>query len=73
MSRVGRRGEIVDRAISELAKSNANAAEIVKLRFFAGMTITEAADVMGISRRTADRLWSSERAWLAVELKVDED
>ena len=62
----------VDQALTELAKANANAAEIVKLRFFAGMTMTEAAKVMGISRRTADRLWSTARAWLAVELGIHE-
>lgn len=62
----------LDQALSELAKSNTNAAEIVKLRFFAGMTITEAAEVMGLSRRSADRLWSTARAWLAVELGLHE-
>ena len=55
-------------AIDELTKTNEKAATIVKLRFFVGMTIAEAADAIGISPRSANRLWDSARSWLAVEL-----
>ena len=41
------------------------AAELVKLRFFAGLTLGEAADALGLPRRTADRNWTFARAWLA--------
>ena len=41
------------------------AAELVKLRFFAGMTLGDAAEALGIPRRTADRHWAFARAWLA--------
>ena len=51
-----------------LAGSIPSAAELVKLRFFAGMTLGEAADALGIPRRTADRHWAFARAWLAAAL-----
>jgi RNA polymerase sigma factor (TIGR02999 family) len=47
-------------------------AELVKLRYFVGLTIPEAADVLGISTTTADRHWAYARAWLHTELKRDE-
>jgi RNA polymerase sigma factor (TIGR02999 family) len=55
----------LDDALERLAKDYPVAAEIVKLRFFAGMTLGEAADALGLPRRTADRHWSFARAWLA--------
>lgn len=58
----------VDDAIQRLAQEYPDAAEIVKLRFFAGMTLAEAAETLGLSRRTADRQWSFARAWLACAL-----
>ena len=42
----------------------AGAAELVKLRAFAGLTLAQAAEVLGIGRRTADRDWAYARAWL---------
>lgn len=54
----------VDEALSLLAGADAEAAELVKLRYFAGMSIPEAAEVLGISPRSADRLWVYARAWL---------
>ncbi len=54
----------LDEAISELESTNPQAAEIVKLRFFTGMTVPKAADVLGISVRSAERLWTYARAWL---------
>ena len=43
---------------------DAQAAELVQLRFFAGLSQQQAADVLGVSRRTADRTWAYARAWL---------
>ena len=47
-------------------------ADLVKLRYFAGLTIPEAAQALGISTTTADRHWAYARAWLHAELKRDE-
>ncbi len=47
-------------------------ADLVKLRYFAGLTIPQAADALGISTSTADRYWSYARAWLHAELKKDD-
>jgi RNA polymerase sigma factor (TIGR02999 family) len=55
----------LDDALERLAGEFPSAAELVKLRFFAGMTQSEAADALGIPRRTADRHWAFARAWLA--------
>ena len=54
----------LDEALVELARHDRQAAELVKLRYFAGLTHQEAADVLGIGRRTADGLWALARAWL---------
>ena len=43
---------------------------MVKLRYFVGMTLEEAAEVLGISARTADNYWAHARAWLFHELKA---
>jgi RNA polymerase sigma factor (TIGR02999 family) len=58
----------LDEALDRLAKEYPAAAELVKLRFFAGMTLGEAADALGLPRRTADRHWAFARAWLAEAL-----
>jgi len=55
---------VLDEALSELERNDAQAAQLVKLRFFAGLTHQQAADALGISRRSADRLWALARAWL---------
>ncbi len=54
----------LDEALDQLAQCDPQAAELVQLRFFAGLTQQQAADVLGISRRTADRTWAYARAWL---------
>ena len=46
-------------------------AELVKLRFFAGLTLDEAAAALGIARRTAYRYWAFARAWLYDALRPD--
>jgi RNA polymerase sigma factor (TIGR02999 family) len=61
----------LDEALERLAAENANCAELVKLRFFAGMTQGEAAAALGLPRRTADRTWAYARAWLFEALKHD--
>jgi RNA polymerase sigma factor (TIGR02999 family) len=50
---------------------DATAAQIVKLRYFAGLTIPQAAEALGISTSTADRSWAYARAWLHAALKHD--
>jgi RNA polymerase sigma factor (TIGR02999 family) len=59
----------LDEALKKLAATDKKAAELVHLRFFAGLPIPEAAQVLGISPRTADRLWAYARAWLHQEIQ----
>ncbi len=54
----------VDEALARLAVVDVQAAELVKLRYFAGMTTPEAAEILNISPRSVDRLWAYARAWL---------
>jgi RNA polymerase sigma factor (TIGR02999 family) len=54
----------LDEALSNLASTDPQAADLVKLRVFAGMTIEEIAEVQGISPRTVKRNWAYARAWL---------
>jgi RNA polymerase sigma factor (TIGR02999 family) len=54
----------LDDALERLASAHPECAELVKLRFFAGMTLDEAAAALGLARRTADRQWAFARAWL---------
>jgi RNA polymerase sigma factor (TIGR02999 family) len=58
----------LDEALDRLAARDAEAAELVKLRFFAGMTMSEAAAALGQPQRTAERLWSYARSFLAKEM-----
>ena len=58
----------LDAALTRLAVVDAQAAKLVELRHFAGMSVTEAAQVLGVSMRTADRVWAFARAWLHREL-----
>ncbi|MBK8477877.1 MAG: RNA polymerase subunit sigma [Opitutaceae bacterium] len=59
----------VDEALGRLAAEDANRAELVKLRFFVGLTLLESAAVLGISESTAKRWWAFSRAWLLRELR----
>jgi RNA polymerase sigma factor (TIGR02999 family) len=54
----------LDEALGELERHDAQAARLVKLRYFAGLSHQEAAEVLGVGRRAADRLWALARAWL---------
>jgi RNA polymerase sigma factor (TIGR02999 family) len=60
----------VNEALDKLAAVSKLEAELVKLRYFVGMTLDEAADALGISARTADKYWAHARAWLFEELKA---
>jgi RNA polymerase sigma factor (TIGR02999 family) len=60
----------VNEALDKLAAQNQPEAELVKLRYFVGMTLEAAAAVMGISARTADNYWAHARAWLYREIKL---
>jgi len=59
----------VDDALEKLAAIHPRKAELVKLRYFTGMTFEEAASVLGIAVPTAKQWWAYARAWLAVELR----
>ena len=59
----------LDEALDRLAAIEPRAAEVVKLRYFAGMTVAQAAAVLGISTRTVDSDWAYARAWLVTALQ----
>jgi RNA polymerase sigma factor (TIGR02999 family) len=58
----------LDEALARLAAEDADAARIVDLHFFAGLSIDEAAEALGVSRATAYRQWAYARAWLRCQL-----
>jgi RNA polymerase sigma factor (TIGR02999 family) len=58
----------VDEALAKFAAADPHKAELVKLRYFAGMTLEEAAEILGISASTAKRWWTYARAWLYREI-----
>ena len=60
---------LVSEALDKLAKQDPKAAEIVRLRFFGGLTLDKAGEVMGVTERTAKRYWAFARAWLFDELR----
>ena len=60
------------RRLSKLAASEPPKAELVKLRFFAGLTMPEAAAALGISLATAERYWTFARSWLYAELQTEQ-
>ena len=51
-----------------MAAKDAEAAQLVKLRFYAGLSVEDAADVMGLARATAYRTWNYAKAWLRTNL-----
>jgi RNA polymerase sigma factor (TIGR02999 family) len=63
----------LDGALTRLAAARPQAAELVKLRFFSGLTAEEAAPMLGLSPRTARRLWSFARAWLRRDMERSAD
>lgn len=63
----------VDEALGKLAEDDPVKADLVKLRFFTGLSVDEAGRALGISRTTADRYWRFARAWLLSELRKGEE
>jgi RNA polymerase sigma factor (TIGR02999 family) len=61
----------LDEALARLEATDPQAASLVKLRYFAGLTVPEAAEALGVSPRTAERLWTFAKAWLYRELRAD--
>ncbi|MBL9138777.1 MAG: RNA polymerase subunit sigma [Verrucomicrobiales bacterium] len=59
----------VDEALDQLARHDPQGAELIKLRFFVGLNHVQAAKVLGLSERTAKRVWAYARAWLHEELQ----
>jgi RNA polymerase sigma factor (TIGR02999 family) len=59
----------LDEALSQLTAVDPRAAELVNLRYFAGLTIPQAAEVLGVAPRTADFLWAYARAWLLQKIE----
>ncbi|MFO0806120.1 MAG: ECF-type sigma factor [Gemmataceae bacterium] len=62
----------LDEALDRLAAVEPRAAEVVKLRCFAGLTVAEAAIALGVSPRTADNDWAYARAWLVAALRHED-
>lgn len=63
----------LDAALSRLAAADPQASRLVELRHFAGLSLSEAAQVLGIAPRTADRVWAYARAWLHREITAEVD
>ena len=59
----------LDEALKRLEEVDPEATELVNLRYFAGLTSKHAAEVLGVSPRTADRMWGYARAWLLKEMR----
>jgi len=62
----------VDEALRKFAALDSEKAELVKLRYFVGVTLEQAAETLGISERTAKRYWAFARAWSHEEIKADQ-
>lgn len=67
-------GELLalDESLSRLAAVDSQAEQLVKLRYFAGLNMPEAAELLGISERTAGRIWAFARAWLRRDIETAE-
>ncbi|MBC8468448.1 MAG: sigma-70 family RNA polymerase sigma factor [Planctomycetes bacterium] len=63
----------LDEALTRLSETDPGVADLVKLRYFAGLTIEQAAEFLGISRRTAVDHWAYARAWLRREISKSND
>lgn len=61
----------LDSALNKLAAMDPQQSHLIELRFFGGLSVEEAALVMGISTRTVERSWTAARAWLRVEMTAD--
>jgi RNA polymerase sigma factor (TIGR02999 family) len=63
----------LDEALEKLSKKDKIKADLVKLRYFAGLTCEQAAEVLGISHNTADQYWAYARAWLRLEISKGDE
>ncbi len=63
----------IDEALSRLAQVNPSKAELVRLRFYADMSVPEAAKTLGVSTATAERYWTYARSWLYCDLNAEEE
>lgn len=63
----------LDDAVRRLEQQEPDAGSVVRLRFYAGLSVDEVAQVLGLSPRTVDRRWKFARAWLFRELQPNED
>jgi RNA polymerase sigma factor (TIGR02999 family) len=63
----------LDEALEKLAQEDTLCADLVKLRFFAGLTLEQASSALGIAPRTADRYWVFARSWLYDELRARDE
>jgi RNA polymerase sigma factor (TIGR02999 family) len=61
----------LDEALTQLTAEDPSAAQLVKLRFFVGLPLKEAARLLGLAQRTAERQWAYARAWLYARLRQD--
>ena len=64
--------KLLDEALARFELEDPQKALLVKLRYFGGLTLEQAAVAIGVSRATADRYWSYARAWLRVALRSEE-
>lgn len=62
----------LDEALNKLTKEEPEVADLVKMRYFAGLTLEQTAVALGVSRRTAERYWAYARAWLYQEINKSE-
>jgi len=62
----------LDEALTRLSEEDPLAAELVKMRYFAGLTLAQTAEALGVSPRTADRCWAYAKAWLYHEIAKGE-
>ena len=63
----------LDEVLEQLSAKDKVSAELIKLRFFAGLTMEQAANILGMPRRTADRNWAYARAWLYKEISKGDE
>jgi len=63
----------VDEALDKLSNEDPKVAQVIKLRYFGGLTLDQIASIMGIGRRTVDRYWALGRAWLYQEITLPEN
>src|SRR5262245_59348210 len=60
---------VLDDSLTQLAATDRTAADLVQLRYFGGLAMPDAAHLLGLSLRTAERLWTYARAWLHQHIK----